>query len=201
MGKQEFLSLLKNGLQGLPQKEIEEHLSFYGEMIDDRMEEGLSEAEAVSQIGTVNDVILQILEETSLTKLVKEKMKPKRALKAWETAFLIVGSPVWLALLIALSAVILAGYIVIWATLVSLLAVTVSVGVCSFVGTSVPGIFIIKGYWSAALATFGAGFFCSGLSIALSFGLKSAAKGVVKLTKKLTLGIKSLFIGGVKKNG
>ena len=197
MGKQEFLSLLKNGLQGLPQKEIEEHLSFYGEMIDDRMEEGLSEAEAVSQIGTVNDVILQILEETSLTKLVKEKVKPKRALKA----FLIAGSPVWLALLIALAAVILAGYIVIWSTLVALFAVTVSVGVCSFIGTSVPGIFIIKGYWSAALATFGAGFFCSGVSIALSFGLKSAAKGVVKLTKKLTLGIKSLFIGGVKKNG
>lgn len=201
MGKQEFLSLLKNGLQGLPQKEIEEHLSFYGEMIDDRMEEGLSEAEAVSQIGTVNDVILQILEETSLTKLVKEKVKPKRALKAWETAFLIAGSPVWLALLIALSAVILAGYIVIWSTLVALFAVTVSVGVCSFIGTSVPGIFIIKGYWSSALATFGAGFFCSGVSIVLSFGLKSAAKGVVKLTKKLTLGIKSLFIGGVKKNG
>ena len=48
MGKQEFLAQLRKGLQGLPQEDIEERLTFYSEMIDDRMEEGLSEEEAVS---------------------------------------------------------------------------------------------------------------------------------------------------------
>ena len=45
MRKQEFLAQLRKALSGLPQDEIEERLTFYGEMIDDRMEEGLSEEE------------------------------------------------------------------------------------------------------------------------------------------------------------
>ena len=53
MNKQEFLSGLRKGLCGLPQDDIEERLSFYGEMIDGRIEEGLSEEEAVSEIGAL----------------------------------------------------------------------------------------------------------------------------------------------------
>ena len=47
MNKQEFLSLLRRELSGLPQGDIEERVGFYAEMIDDRMEEGLTEEEAV----------------------------------------------------------------------------------------------------------------------------------------------------------
>lgn len=47
MNKQEFLVKLRKGLSGLPKEDIEERLTFYSEMIDDRMEEGLSEEEAV----------------------------------------------------------------------------------------------------------------------------------------------------------
>ena len=53
MDKQEFLSKLRAKLFGLPQKELEERLSFYSEMIDDRIEEGLSEETAVKELGTV----------------------------------------------------------------------------------------------------------------------------------------------------
>ena len=48
MTKQAFLAALGERLVGLPQKDIEERLTFYSEMIDDRMEEGLSEEEAVA---------------------------------------------------------------------------------------------------------------------------------------------------------
>ncbi len=51
MSKQEFLAQLKDGLSGLPQSDIEERVAFYEEMIDDRIEEGLSEEQAVSEIG------------------------------------------------------------------------------------------------------------------------------------------------------
>ena len=46
MNKQEFIALLRKGLSGLPQKELEERLTFYSEMIDDRIEEGLTETTA-----------------------------------------------------------------------------------------------------------------------------------------------------------
>ena len=42
MNKQEFLAHLRKGLSGLPQNDIEKRLNFYGEMLEDRMEEGLS---------------------------------------------------------------------------------------------------------------------------------------------------------------
>ena len=43
MNKQEFLTRLRLGLAGLPQEEIAERVSFYHEMIDDRVEDGLTE--------------------------------------------------------------------------------------------------------------------------------------------------------------
>ena len=50
MNKKEFLSELQSKLCGLPQKDVDEHLSFYSEAIDDRIEDGLSEEEAEEQI-------------------------------------------------------------------------------------------------------------------------------------------------------
>lgn len=97
MNKQEFLAELRKGLHGLPQNDIEERLTFYNEMIDDRMEEGLTEDAAVSEIGTVNEVISQIVTETPLSKIVKEKVRPKRTLRVWEIVLLALGSPIWLS--------------------------------------------------------------------------------------------------------
>ena len=53
MNKETFLSELKKGLSGLPADDVNERLAFYGEMIDDRVEESMSEEEAVAGIGTV----------------------------------------------------------------------------------------------------------------------------------------------------
>ena len=100
MDKQEFLSKLRAKLFGLPQKELEERLSFYSEMIDDRIEEGLSEETAVKELGAVYEVAGQIIAEIPLSKLVKERIKPKRALNVWEIVLLAIGSPIWLSLMI-----------------------------------------------------------------------------------------------------
>ena len=48
MNKQEFLVQLRNALSGLPKDDIEERIEFYSEMIEDRIEEGLSEEEAIA---------------------------------------------------------------------------------------------------------------------------------------------------------
>ena len=61
MNKQEFLTELEKGLAKLSPEEIQEHLYFYSEMIDDRMEDNIPEEEAILLIGDVNDIINQIL--------------------------------------------------------------------------------------------------------------------------------------------
>ena len=106
MNKQDFLLRLRAGISGLPQEDIEERAAFYNEMIDDRMEEGLSEEEAVAEIGPVDEIVQQIIADTPLTKIVKENVKPKRKLKTWEIVLLAVGSPIGVSRLIAAAAVV-----------------------------------------------------------------------------------------------
>ena len=77
MNKQDFLEKLRNGLAGLPKDDLDERINFYSEMIDDRMEDGLTEEEAVSQMGDVEEIISQIIAETPFVKIVKEKIRPK----------------------------------------------------------------------------------------------------------------------------
>ena len=75
MNKQTFVSELRGRLSGLPPKELDDRLNFYLEMIDDRMEDGITEEAAISEIGSVEEIAAQIIAETPLTKIVKEKTK------------------------------------------------------------------------------------------------------------------------------
>lgn len=194
MSKQEFLAELRKALSGLPQGDVEGRLTFYGEMIDDRMEEGITEEEAVSAIGPVDEVAAQIIGEIPLTKLVKERVRPKRALRGWEIVLLALGSPLWLSLLVALFSVILAVYLVVWAVIVCLWAMEFALAGCALSGAVSAVIHVVQGNGFIGLAAFGAGMCCAGLAIFLFFGCKEATKGTLLLTKKLALGTKSLFI-------
>ena len=73
MNKRQFINALKLKLQGLPQSEVEDRLSFYEEMIEDRVEEGVSEEEAIKSIGSVEEISSQILADIPFLKLLKEK--------------------------------------------------------------------------------------------------------------------------------
>ncbi len=194
MNKQQFLSELRARLKGLPQKEIDERCSFYSEMIDDRVEEGVSEEEAVSEIGSVDSVVSQILADIPFTKLVKEKIKPKRSLKGWEIALIIIGSPVWAPLLFALIMIILSAYVVVWSLVIAAWSVEVSL-VGSALGClfgSIP-LFVQSGAGSG-LAMLSMGIICAGLAIILFFGCLKITQGTLRFTKKILLGIKNKFL-------
>ena len=112
MNKQTFLSELRKRLAGLPKKELEERLAFYSEAIDDRIEDGLTEEQAVAGIGSLDEVVEQIMSEVRLPSLVKEKVKPKRSLMVWEIVLLVVTFPIWVSLLFVALVVLLSIYIV-----------------------------------------------------------------------------------------
>ena len=206
MTKNEFLGALRLRLSGLSESDIEEHISFYSEMIEDRIEDGASEEDAVCGIGSVEDIAAQIIADVPLTKIAKERIKPKRRLRAWEIVLLAVGSPIWLSLGIAAFTVILALYVVIWVLIVSLWAVFVSLVACAL-GLTVAGIAMIGGPYVFAgvimaaesqvfsgIALIGVGLVCAGLGIFLFFGCNAATKGAILLTKKIALGVKKAFM-------
>ena len=74
MKKREFLGVLQRELYNLPQNELEEQLAFYSEMIDDGIEEGLTEDDAVAKIGSVSEILSQINKPTRVRKTT-EKVK------------------------------------------------------------------------------------------------------------------------------
>ncbi len=194
MSKQEFLEQLRKGLCGLPQKDIEERLSFYSEMIDDRIEEGVTEEDAILEIGSVDEIASAVVADIPLSKIAKERIKPKRQLKAWEIVLLILGSPIWLSLGIAAVAVVFSLYISLWAVIVSLWAVFASVAACSIGGVLACAVLAIGGNCASSLAMLGAGVACMGLSVFMFYGCNGATKGFVLLSKKIAVFIKNCFI-------
>lgn len=195
MNKQEFVCELEKRLAGLPEDELRERIEFYSEMIDDRIEEGLSEEEAVKDIGSIDSIVGQILSDIPLTAIVKEKIKPKRKLEAWEIVLIILGAPIWLPLLVSVISVVLSIYVTVWAVIISLWAVFVSVAACAAAGVGVGISFAIGGNGLSGVALIAAGLVCAGLAIFLFFGCNGAAKGVVWLTKKSVYAIKKCFVG------
>ena len=194
MNKQEFLAQLRAGLAGLPQDDLEERLTFYSELLDDQMEEGLSEEEAVAAIGPVEEIVRQVIEETPLTKIAKERIRPRRQLNVWEIVLLVLGSPIWLSLGLAAAAVIFALYVVLWSVSVSLWAAFGALAVCAVGSIPACVIFVARGSGTAGLALLAAGMVCAGLTIFLFFGCRAATKGILTLTKCIAAWLKHCFL-------
>lgn len=194
MTKSEFILELRKRLSGLPKQDIEERLNFYSEMIDDRMEEGVSEEAAVSEIGDVDVIAEQIIADTPLSTLTMERIKPKRRLGAWEIVLLALGAPIWLSLAIAAFSVILSLYAVLWSVIASLWSIFASFIACGVSGVLGGVTLLFTENAVTGMALIGASVVCCGLSILLFFGCREATKGIILLTKKVTLGIKKCFV-------
>ena len=180
MRKQEFLDKLRKGLKGLSPEEVEEQLNFYGEMIDDRMEEGLSEEEAVAGIGDIGDILSQHTKD-------EPPAKEKRTRKGWEILLLVLGSPIWLALVIAAAAVILSLYAALWSVVISLWAVFVSLAASCVAGIAVGVVNLVGGEVVSALAFTGIGLFCAGFGIFTFFGCKWVTLGSWRVSRRSAL--------------
>lgn len=195
MNKEAFILALGERLSELPWDEVDERLNFYLEMIDDRMEEGLSEEEAVAAVGSVDEIVSQILADIPLSTLMRKKLKPKHRLGTGATVLLILGSPVWLPLLIAGAAVVLSLYIALWAVVISLWAVFVSLLGCAL-GCLVAGIALAaKSDAVTGLALAGFGLICAGLSIFAFFGCKAVTIGTAQIARHFFIGIKKRLAG------
>ena len=209
MNKQEFLDTLREGLSGLTEADASERITFYSEMIDDRVEEGLSEQEAVAQIGDVQCIVASILaeipqkQEPTITKVEKptqipqnENITPKKKKRksGGQILLLCLGAPLWLPLLIAAFAVLVSLLASLWSVVVSVWAVFASLmGVG--IGCTLGG--VILGFYSSAAggaAAVGIGLISAGLAIPAFYGCVAATKGSAWLTKTVCVAcVKFLF--------
>ena len=195
MTKSEFQIALTHALAGLPEEDILRTVEYYSEMIDDRMEDGIPEDEAVAAVGTVEEIATQVLSEVSLPRLIKNKLKPHHKLSGWEITLLILGFPLWFPLLLSAGAVLLSVYVAIWAVMISLYATDLALA-CSALGLLVSSVVMLAtGYYAFGVLVLGAALLLAGLSIFMLLGCNLAAKGLIALSRAFGRGVKRTLIG------
>ena len=188
MNKQDFLAALRGLLNDLPAEDIRRSLDFYAEMIDDHMEEGMTEEDAVAAVGSAEQIADQIRGDADAA-----PRKPKRKVKPWSLALILLGLPLWLPLLLAAASVIISAYVSIWAVIISLYATAVVLGIISIVVFLMHLLYIPTGNVAGACLVLGAAMVLTGITILFFVGLNLITKGVVWLTKKLFTWIKHML--------
>ena len=199
MKKREFLDRLKASLWAMPEADKERSADYYAEMIDDRMEDGLSEEESVAAIGDLDEIVKQILNETPRppATVKKEQKQQKQGLETWMIVLLVLGSPVWIPLVASAAGTVISVYVSLWTVVISLYAVFIALAIAS-VGCVVSSFFMI-GRFAEVLVAWGAALLCAGLAIGVFMLSNLAAKGLVALTKLCWEGCKSIFKGKEQK--
>lgn len=194
MTKAEYLQSLSKALNKLSKEEREQTLSYYSEIIDDRIESGMSEQEAVGSMEDISAIAGKLAADAA----ERGGLKPERS--RMNIALIIIGSPLWIALILAAAAVLLAVYAAVWAVLISFIAAEIAIAVSGLAG--IAGLIIYLSRNTAlAFMLLGCGFICVSLALFLYYPLVK----LIKWTARATLGIWKKFFGfiinkaGVKK--
>lgn len=185
MNKKELMRTLGRKLRGLSGAEKRDRLAFYGEMLDDRIEEGMSEAEAAESI------LRSALEE-----FPGEELPAKRRMSGLTIALLVLGSPIWIALGAAFFAVLISLFAALWAVVISIFAVGIALMIGGLGGIALGAVHLFRGRAGTGLAFIGAGLLCAGLGILVTIAAVYACIGAAKLTAKTARWVGSLFFSG-----
>lgn len=192
MTKQLFLNELSAALHGLPREERYRTLRYYDELIDDRMEDGQSEEEAVSGLGEPEQVAREILGEE------EAPASTGKGRKVWLIVLLALGFPLWGSLLLAAVIVLLCVYLCLFlpAFVLGVLALASLAGaVVGVVGT--PFLILDVGLFAGGMP---AGLFQLGLAVALlglavlsALGFYFTGKATVKAGRAIWRWIRRSF--------
>ena len=198
MNKQEYLASLRAALACLPESEIEESVAFYTEMIDDRVADGLTEEEATAQLDDPKTAARAIIADLPVVPRTVVRTKQKNRALYW--TLVILGSPLWLTLLLAAGMLVLAGLLTIWCLILGLWLLAagllaggpLGIGVCLWalaVGQPAYGVFEL-----------GSGLLCFGLGLFCLHGAVAASKTLMQVSRQWIAKAKEPFVK-VKEEG
>ena len=194
MRKEEYLNRIRDLLQALPSEDLEPSLAFYAESIEDRMEDGMSEEEAVASMESPEEAARTIQMELPLPKLVKARVRDRRRMGPMEIILLVLGFPLWFPLLLTAAVLALTFYLLVWVLVLVLGVVVLSLAVSALACAVASIVVFSKAGLKGLLLVLGAGFVLAGLAILLGLLLPPACRGTVKLGKAMLRGTKSLLI-------
>ena len=175
MNREAFLRELEGRLAALPVGERGETLAYYGEMIDDRVEAGLSEEAAVEALGAMAEIAAEALQGAPQQRVARHAPGP------WSLLIGILGSPVWLPLVATGFVLALVAYILLWVAVAVLYICAVALAV-SGLGLLI-GVFasLFRADWIRSGMCLGGTGMLVGSGILLLLSANRAASGCVHL--------------------
>lgn len=153
----------------------------------------MTEAEATAKLGSPSQIAQSILQEVPLGKLVSTRMKPKSGWTPLAIVLAVVGSPVWVPLLLLAAALVLSLFVSIWALGVAAVAVVVGLAV-AVVAAPILAIRAAVLTLPLGLLLLGGGLVLLGLCVLGGLMAVELCKLLWQLTVWLAHKIKGLFI-------
>ena len=194
MKREEYLGRIRALLQNLPPEDLERSLAFYAESIADRMEDGMSEEEAVASMESPEEAANAILLEQPLPTLVKVRVKERRQLSALEILLLVLGFPLWLPLLLTALVLVFTFILLAWVLVLVPASVCLALGVSAIAVLFAGVLSLTKIALPAILAAPGAALILAGLAILAGFLVVGTLRLALIVTRALVRGLKSLLI-------
>lgn len=194
MNKSEFLAELGQRLTSIPQAEKEKSLAYYEEIINDRVEDGMTEEQAVSVLGQPRLIAEQIIMDTPMSVLVGTKVRRKKP-GLLITLLLILGSPIWFPLLISIGVVLLSIYITVWSINIALWASVAGFGAGTIGALVATVIYLFTAGFGERLLSLGGALSCAGLALLMFYISLAVSKLLIKLTVKAWRGLKMGLAG------
>ena len=196
MNKKQFCTFLENELRlYLSSKEVYKTLNFFKEIIDDRVDEGLSEEEAVSQLGNIDDIVGQILDEHNIKKRQKKlvwRFTPQKTPSAANIIIAILLFPIWITIFSLVASFFLVFISLIFSLVVSVIAFFVG-GIALIL--KAPFYLIYRKNIAYCLDTLGFGFIITGIGL---IGIYCLLKSYKK-ARKNGWSLKKMFVKVFKK--
>ena len=189
MTKNEFLKEVSKRFKSLDESDRQKGIDYCCEIID-----GLSEEEAVASLGGADRFAESFLSELAQSKGDGTQIaaSKKRKLATWEILLLVLGSPLWLSLILAAAAILMSIYITIWSVVLSFavtdLALALS-GVAS-IGCAIVYMVLLGGV-NRMIFLIGAGLALIGVSIFMYYLCKWLFVAAVMLSKGIFIKLKN----------
>ncbi len=166
----EFLEKLKKSLEHLPFAEVDRALSYYRESLEDKLEDGLTEKEAVESFGDIDTIVKNIEEEIPLTTVVKDKVLNKtknnsNVNKVLLGIVIVLTSPLWFAFLATGLFILFGFYALLWSIPVTIGTLYISLYPIAVLGVIFGFIRVFTIDIFTGIAYLGLGIFTAGLAV------------------------------------
>jgi len=194
VNKIDFLLQLKDALNKahVPQSEVHDAAQFYAECVDERIEEGATEAEAVEGLGSIDSIVEGIVAD--LPQAFRGIGRLDSGNKALKVILLLLTFPVWGSVLVFLALVAASLVVVLWSLLAAMAAFWIACIAAGLAGIASLVHGVANGAGQAGALGFGIGIALSGLAVVLLPLMVYVCRWLVFATVRFSLWVSKPFM-------